>query len=291
MTRTADSSSCLRAAAALLSAAAVACVPIPLVPGDFETSRTNIDAASVQRIVAGRSTRADVLLELGEPDGQSDSADRFVYSRVASKGGIAFLVAGAAGNSMGAGTVESRRMSYLRLVIRFDASGVVTDAKLQSDACLETDLGDQALTGRCADVTGLDLPPLVAAAESAALAEIPGGRSFAPARWIPGLRGYSNLMASGGTATAHVRKGRLVVGASRLLFVSPEGDEPARVYLELAFKGIAEAYVDELGSSRSLVVRRPDGRSETFSFGGFWTDRKATEAALEAIEAKRKSTR
>jgi hypothetical protein len=278
-------SCCLRLSVACLAGTlAAACVPIPLMPGDMDVSRTNIGATVPEFIVAGRTTRADVLLALGEPDGGGEEGDQFTYSRIASKGGMAFLVAGAAGNSMGAGTFETRKMSYARLVVRFDSAGVVIEAKVQTDACMELAVSASSATGPCADPAGRDLPP-IGAPDAATLDELARGHTFASVMWLRGSRGFDFVQNPSGASAPIFLKGRLVVGETNLLFFPPEAKGKTGPYLRLPYARIAEAYIEKYGRSRSLVIRGTGGAYETFMFGGFSVDREATEEAARLIGA------
>ncbi len=101
------------------------CLPIPVLPfGDAENSRQNITDKVPDFIVVGKTTRADVLLLLGDPDRKKDKDERFLYFRQSEEGGIAFLVGGA-----GRGGVVGTPVSFRVLTLVFDGSGVVVRAK------------------------------------------------------------------------------------------------------------------------------------------------------------------
>ena len=111
------------------------CVPIPTLPfGDKEWSRQNIGDSVPGFIVIGQTTRADVMLALGDPDRRAENDTRFFYVRTPEEGGIAFLV----GGGMRGGVIGTP-LTFRLLTIRFDASGVVSEAK--SEKIVKRDFG------------------------------------------------------------------------------------------------------------------------------------------------------
>lgn len=102
-----------------------ACVPIPVLPfGDRPGFRQNIDGTVPAFIVPGQTTRADVLLALGEPDRREADDTSFLYVRETEEGGVAFMVGGGMRGGI-IGTPVTVRL--LRLT--FNRAGVVTDAQ------------------------------------------------------------------------------------------------------------------------------------------------------------------
>lgn len=101
------------------------CVPIPTLPfGDKNWSRQNIGDSVPGFIVTGQTTRADVILALGDPDRRTNNDNRFHYVRATEEGGIAFIVGGAA-----SAAVTGTPITYFLLTVNFDARGIVTAAK------------------------------------------------------------------------------------------------------------------------------------------------------------------
>ncbi len=78
-----------RAAVVLIPLALSGCLVLPIVPGDESDSRQNLGDKLPDFIVTGETTRADVLLALGEPDGESDHGEWFAYTRRTRTGGAA----------------------------------------------------------------------------------------------------------------------------------------------------------------------------------------------------------
>lgn len=99
------------------------CLPIPVLPfGDTEQSRQNITDGVPDFIVVGKTTRADVLLLLGDPDRKKDNDRNFLYFRETEEGGVAFVVGGA-----GRGAIVGTPVTFRVLIVGFDAAGVVDD--------------------------------------------------------------------------------------------------------------------------------------------------------------------
>lgn len=110
---------------ALLLSLLSGCLPVPVLPfGDTERSRQNITDTVPDFIVIGKSTRADILLVLGEPDQKMDLDARFLYFRETEEGGMAFLYGGG-----GRGGITGTPIAYSVLTVGFDGRGIVTDVK------------------------------------------------------------------------------------------------------------------------------------------------------------------
>lgn len=149
----------LVASAALLSGC-----PVPLPPTYDSGSRQNVGEIIPDFIVTGETTRDDILLRLGEPDGRGPG-DRWVaYGSQYSKGGVLFVMA--AGGGAGAAGVESIR--FRRLVVRFDEKGVVADSAFVERVCPRYTFGaggQSDVSAPCMDVAMDDAPQSVPPAE------------------------------------------------------------------------------------------------------------------------------
>ncbi len=129
------------AALALLFIVSSGCVPIPTLPfGDKEWSRQNIGDNVPGFIVTGQTTRADVILALGDPDRRTKNDTRFLYARATEEGGIAFIVGGGL-----SGAVTGTPVTYRLLTVNFDARGVVTGA--QSEKVIKRSFFGEHITG------------------------------------------------------------------------------------------------------------------------------------------------
>lgn len=96
-------------------------VPVPL-PEHSGSDAPHGDPKAAAEIRDGVSTRADVMLALGEPD-RAWRGDRcFVYSQPRIKGAWVVVVAGAGG---GGGMFGVPWGEYHALLIEFDGAGVV----------------------------------------------------------------------------------------------------------------------------------------------------------------------
>jgi hypothetical protein len=144
----------------VVGAVLLAGCPVPLPPMYDARSRQNVGDHIPEFIVYAQTTRDEILLRLGEPDGRGSGDRWFAYGSRYGNGGVVFVMA--AGGGAGALGVESVR--YRRLVIRFDDSGVVTGASFVQRDCPSFALavGSQGEESRpCLDVTTDDAPQSV----------------------------------------------------------------------------------------------------------------------------------
>lgn len=116
-----------------LASALTAC-PIPLPSGYEADSRENLPAAPLDWITVGATTREQVLLELGEADGEGRDGSWLAYGSAYSKGGVAFVVL-AGGSGAGGG---GEKIEYRRLVVSFDEGGRVASVDLVTRECWES---------------------------------------------------------------------------------------------------------------------------------------------------------
>lgn len=122
----ASSTSALVAVAAAL---ALTGCPVPLVPRDLQGSRQNLGEIRPEFIVERLTTREDILLRLGEPDGRWAEDRWFAYGSRRSEGGV-LLMFGRATTS-----VSSEAIRYRRLLLRFDEQGLVEGASFIDRLC------------------------------------------------------------------------------------------------------------------------------------------------------------
>lgn len=134
------------------------CIPIPLVSGYEGGSRQNIPAQVPSFIVQGKSTRAEVVLALGEPDRAADDGSWLLYGSGYSQGGLALVTFGGAGGALG---VAEEKMRYRLMVFHFDASGIVSSTELKEKFCPEWSMvvvpGPGSGPAPCFDLSGDDL--------------------------------------------------------------------------------------------------------------------------------------
>jgi outer membrane protein assembly factor BamE (lipoprotein component of BamABCDE complex) len=139
------------AAALLLSGC-----PFP-VPPHYQATRENLEDRVPSFIKAGETTREDVLMVMGEPDAVAIDDTWIEYGSAYSQGGVGFVMA--AGNTAGGVLVQAVR--YRRLVIRFDARGIVAFTEMESRTCpgYAGAIGDKSGESYpCLDIWGLDIP-------------------------------------------------------------------------------------------------------------------------------------
>ena len=117
-------------ATALLCLGFGGCIPFAtphlLDPG----SRGDVTTATQQRLEVGKSTRADVLVALGAPNGRGADDSWFTYgsARTSEVGGFLFLLVSGVG-------AEHVNTHVSRLLVKFDSHGIVTNADLQQSKC------------------------------------------------------------------------------------------------------------------------------------------------------------
>ncbi len=240
----------------LISMTLAGCV-IPLSARDAD-SRQNIDDKVPDFIVVGKTTRADVLLTLGEPDHASDNGLWFTYTRTSREGGLLFLVSGQGGPT-------SEKMVSRRVIVTFDASGVVTSAKYERLPWTAREIGVGPSVSRGPWAAGGYLFPT----DSSGVSEDGGtitGKAFAPALWHKGIRGWTELRAFHlAPPEPPAIEGSLFVADNAVFFFSPNADNKSKPLFKLAYADIADVYIDNFVGNRRLVVKRTDGSYESFT--------------------------
>jgi len=153
----------------LASALLAGCIPVVMRTTVDAGSRGNLPESQPLAIQAGTSRRADVLLELGEPDGRAPDESWYVYSLTRTSGVGGFLIVGG-GGAVGAvgGIVGSQDMT--RILVRFDSSGGVTSVEPARLHCGHYAGAFPAWveSAPCASPTGEDLQTAARDAEKAA---------------------------------------------------------------------------------------------------------------------------
>jgi outer membrane protein assembly factor BamE (lipoprotein component of BamABCDE complex) len=148
------------AACALLSAG---CIPIVALPTLDSTSRGNVPTAVPSELLVGTSSRIDVLLALGEPDGRGPDDRWFSYASTKTwgTGGVLIVPPLVSGVFAGGESVS-------RLLITFDDAGSLSEARLESRNCPQAGLYVSAAaatarqanssTSYCLNPAGTDSP-------------------------------------------------------------------------------------------------------------------------------------
>jgi outer membrane protein assembly factor BamE (lipoprotein component of BamABCDE complex) len=134
-------------AAALLCLSLGGCIPFATPHLLDSDSRGDVTTATQQRLEVGKTTRVDVLLALGAPDGRAADDDWFTYgsARTSEVGGFLFLLVDGIG-------VEHVNTHVSRLLVKFDSNGIVSSVELQQSECS----GFMAAQG-CLDLKGKEL--------------------------------------------------------------------------------------------------------------------------------------
>lgn len=223
--------------------------PVPLPPmGYEESSRRNVPATRPDWIVEGTTSRADVLLRLGSPDGEAVDGSWMGYLSSKHEGGVAFvLIVGAGG---GAVTVEG----YVerRLVVWFDERGIVLKALFEEAQCPRAGLfvGEGIKSGPCmgfADLRGesSSSPPHRPPVSADVIA------TFADTIWVVP---FFDLLTGSRPRDFAAYRGSVIVMADRLQASGKAIGGDARGELEIEFRYVTDIWRHTLGRVVTLVV-------------------------------------
>ena len=114
------------------SAILAGCI-IPIPPMSVAGVRDNIGDRVPDFILPGVTTREDVLMQLGEADSFSgDQSELYYRTRIVRGGILAFMPAASGGAGYGYGRWLERM-----LTVEFDKNGLVTNVRVQTEACSE----------------------------------------------------------------------------------------------------------------------------------------------------------
>jgi hypothetical protein len=119
---------------------------IPITEGN--PSRSPLGDTVPAFIKSGKTTREEVVLQLGEPDAVGANERWMMFGSVKNLGGALVLLP--APTIAGFQTTETR---YGRLLLRFDQAGVVCQSTFETQACQRTVLPD----GRFSEPPCLDI--------------------------------------------------------------------------------------------------------------------------------------
>jgi hypothetical protein len=269
-------------------------------------SRGNVAKEVPAVLLAGKSSRADVLLTLGEPDGRGPGDAWFTYAttRTWMIGGV-FLGMGSAA-AMGGGQSETR------LLIKFDEAGLVAEARVDSRTCPQGGLmitgGNQNSdldvgTKDCLDPAGGDLN------SGSQQDQAQTQRDFA--RLVPDAvderveRVFANTVWYGQVASSYARAKKLMnqeIPSSNLIvsdkslvlsngtIPDPGAGTALPSPVHLAYREIASVEVVNFVLNRWVAVRTNDGKTYYFAVLSYETpgavDRIQTQAAGDLIRSK-----
>ena len=199
-------------------------------PRDVGGSRSNVGEQLPAFIVEGKTTRDDVLLQIGEPDERGYFDRWFVYQSQRSFGGAAVgivpgLVAGA------------EAVRYRRIVVSFDDAGVVAKASFVEQEQVESFY--------------LDVPPKrrMDAGSEVIRDRFPGAVYRLGGRWSEGAVDITNQAV--------------------VFWVKPEPGSDNRVLIRLpaeTIAGVRWGAEDASQGGRTALVARVDGGIDVFAF-------------------------
>jgi hypothetical protein len=142
------------------------CVAVPVRvthnAGAEAGSRANIADVTPTTIVTGQTTRVQVLMSLGEPDGRAADDSWFLYESVANRGGGQWLAVGVEGLGGHGGAMPLGNWDISsRLIVKFSVEGTVSNVAWQRKECNQWggtgDFGISQAQGDCPDPRGSDL--------------------------------------------------------------------------------------------------------------------------------------
>jgi hypothetical protein len=242
-------------------------------PGYEEKSRQNLDKQRIAFIQQSQTTRADVVLALGEPDGIAADESWVAYGAAYTKGGLG--MAGVGLNAGGPIDVERVWRDYRRLIVYFDATGVVTNFDFTEQVCAGAESMAENITMR---------PCLNPRASALTAREIatwrpPDGEGrvveFAPALWSS-------------ARSPRPWHGRVIVTEVSLTFQPGEeaANDGAQI-VQIPFKDLDEVKIRQ---SSSIFIRHR-GAVESVSVvkgSSYWEriDKSRTKALDELLIAK-----
>ena len=284
--------------AVVLTLPLVACVsPVPSL--GYGDTRGNLPSAATLP-VEGRTTREEVLLRLGSPDAVAPDDSRFGYASRRHEGGVSVWGIGqlAGGLPLGGGVEFTER----RLVIDFDAQGVVNRVQLDEIRCTKT-VGPFAPGGACLGFDGLGLSPADEAARPgvpeptiATFADAIAVRSVLEAgdrTLSEDLYGWTQNPRRGMRGSERIR-GPVAVSDTAIIATAqePASTEPAKV--RIAFADIDDFVCRQFGptttGTTTLLLTTHRGLAvsimvmSTGALGG--PDNQATERLIGIVEAK-----
>lgn len=135
-----------------------ACVPVAQLPAESFGDRENLRADAVSSIQVGKSTRAETLMRLGEADAAALDSSWLLYRTREGLGGAVHLLISGTGVPMGA--VATHDFNFVRLVVYFDAAGVVERVAPEGGRCtyVGRGRGPGSRPVQCPNIEGTDLP-------------------------------------------------------------------------------------------------------------------------------------
>jgi len=281
-----------RLVAAMMACAAVAGCVIPLPSGESATTRRNVGDSAPESIIVGKTTRAEVVSLLGEPDSASQDGALMVFGRDTTRGGVMIVLPGAPAGFLAVGWTD---VTNRRLVVRFDAHGLVSDATMERKDCVRGVVGMATGSGGwgvesapCLDVGGQDL---TAPAEDARLPTDEGEIArYDMSTWTIDAQSFRE---------GDVRRvGVLAIADRSLVFlwkwqvrggVVTQEKQPVRLKpgVTIPYTQMVRIEIVKFGFSRLLIVESRGRHFDMFQVPGrAFTTNVETEAAAEELKMR-----
>jgi hypothetical protein len=133
------------------------CIPLAPLPAASTGDRTNLTKDAVAQIAPGKTTRAEVLMALGEADAAALDASWLLYRTRTGLGGTFFVLM--SGTGVPTGNFATQDFDFVRLVIHFRQDGVVERTAGDGGRCtMVGNRGPGSRTADCPNIEGTDLP-------------------------------------------------------------------------------------------------------------------------------------
>lgn len=245
---------------ALLFVGVAGCIIIPTPGLDSGETRTNIDKHTPEQFTPGRTTRAEVMLALGEPDAVTPDERKLAYRR--EKIAAIWLAGGGYGGGAG-GSFDTDRY----VVAEFDATGRLL--KIAFDRYGLGSLDPDKLLDIAAVITNRDASV----------------HFQARANWLAGVKDYK----SPGDPSAVWVSGRLVLSATELRFYGRGkfANEPPE--FALSYAAMQAVRLERFYFCRLLVIDGRGGENHAFRVWGDpagRSERETVGAAYEFLRSK-----
>ena len=135
-----------------------ACVPVAPLPAESFGDRENLKAETISFIEIGKSTRTELLMRLGEADAAALDSSWLLYRTREGLGGALLLLI--SGTGMPMGVMPAQDFNFARLVVYFDAAGVVERVAPEGGRCtfVGRGRGPGSRPVQCPNIEGTDLP-------------------------------------------------------------------------------------------------------------------------------------
>ena len=239
------------------------CLVIPTPEFNSGAARANISKQTANQFQPGQTTRADVILALGEPDAVSPDERDLAY-RAEKICGFWFV----GGYYSGAAGVLSKDRC---LVLSFDAEGRLQKVE-RSTQWFAPGTPDEVLPGSSPLAPALSGEPI---------------HKQHPGEWFPGLNGIRDK----GWERFPGQPGRFLLSESNVFFVTRAQLANTPPAFTAPYASLLECRVDNYFLGRRLVIRTRDGGFHTFALqrkSGGACDRDATQAACDFLNAQLK---